>query len=520
MNRSPCAQTGGQSKIREVAVPAVLSLFGTLIALFPGNPNNTTLPSRDSGVFLYMGWRLISGDLPYKDVWDHKPPLIYFVNALGLSLTPDSLWGVWLLQFAFVFLTFFLIYTLLDREFGILAALAGSLTLASGLVAVLEQGNVTEEYALLFQALCFWLFVKAYKDDFPFQASFWIGLWGGVAFYFKQTTIGVWIAYALLLFAIRIIQRKSPLSDFLSLFTGWLIPSLVLVIYLTSQNLLMDFWEQAFLYNFAYIGKHEGIRRLIPVFFKGFLLLSRGGVLYLAIAGWLAGLGYVSVNRKSNIHLLILLALVNLPIEVILITISGRSIIHYYVTLLPVMAILTGVLIYTVPRLLEKVTHPSLQRINRAAPAILLLAVLLLQLGQIGDYPGHVRASAVNEYASVIEYISKHTDEQDKVLILGAESVINFLTRREAPTRYVYQYPLALLGRRPMFEEYFHQILENEPILIIDTRGRSQLDDKLYVPLQKRSAIVREGVKYLAENYRQVARFGEWFVYRRTPPSQ
>jgi len=29
------------------------------------------------------------------DVWDHKPPLIYFVDALGLSLTPNSLWGVW-----------------------------------------------------------------------------------------------------------------------------------------------------------------------------------------------------------------------------------------------------------------------------------------------------------------------------------------------------------------------------------------------------------------------------------------
>ncbi len=32
--------------------------------------------------------------------------------------------------------------------------------------------------------------------------------------------------------------------------------------------------------------------------------------------------------------------------------------------------------------------------------------------------------------------------------------------------------------------------------------------------LQKRSQIVRDGVKYLGENYEQVAQFGEWFVYR------
>ena len=505
---------GVHSKIREIVIPAFASVIGTLIALFPSNPNSMTLPSRDSGVFLYMGWRLLSGDIPYRDVWDHKPPLIYFVDALGLSLTPDSMWGVWLMQFIFISVTFFLIYKILDREFGVVAALAGSIILASGLLTVLEQGNVTEEYALVFQALCFWLFIRAQKNNFPVQASFWIGFLGGLAFNFKQTTIGVWIAYALILFAIRISQRKSPLVDSLALLMGWLIPSLIFVIYFASQNALVDYWEQAFLYNFTYIGKHEGIRRLIPVFFKGFLLLSQGGVLFLAALGWLAGLGYVWVNRKVAHHPLILIALVNLPIEVILITISGRSIIHYYLTLLPVIAILTGVLIYTIPRLIEKIPNRSFQNLNRWTPALLLLVIIFFQFGQIKYYPEYIRVLAINEYAPVIDYIATNTEKSDKVLIIGAESAVNFLTRREAPTRYVYQYPLALLGRRPMFEEYFNQILENKPVLIVDTRGRSRLDEKLYLPLQKRSEIVRDGVQYLGENYQQVAQFGEWFAYR------
>jgi hypothetical protein len=512
MNVPP--DTGAYSRIREIVIPALISVTGAFISLFPGNPNNMTLPSRDSGVFLYMGWRFLSGDIPYRDVWDHKPPLIYFVDALGLSLTPDSLWGIWLLRFIFIFLTFFLIYKVLDREFGLFAALAGSIALASGLFTVLEQGNVTEEYALVFQALCFWLFIRAQKDNFPLQTSFWIGLIGGLAFNFKQTTIGVWIAYALILFAVRIFQRKSPLLDLLSLSLGWLIPSLIFVIYFASHHALVDYWEQAFLYNFTYIGKHEGLRRLVPVFFKGFLLLSQGGVLYLAVLGWLAGLAFVWFDRKATPHPLVLVALVSLPIEVVLITISGRSIIHYYLTLLPVMAILTGVLIYAVPRLLEKIPNSSLQKISRWTPALLLLVVILWQFGQIKYYPEYVHILSINEYAPVIDYVAKNTEEDDKVLIIGAESVINFLTRREAPTRYVYQYPLALLGRRPMFEEYFNQILQNDPVLIIDTRGRTRLDEKLYTPLQKRSEIVREGVQYLGENYQQVAQFGEWFVYR------
>jgi hypothetical protein len=505
------------NKIRESIVPIFVSVVGTVIALFPSNPHNMTLPSRDSGVFLYMGWRVLNGDIPYRDVWDHKPPLIYFVDALGLTLTPNSLWGIWVLQVIFIFFTLLFIYKLLDREFGIYAALAGTIVLTSGLLTILEKGNVTEEYSLVFQALGFWLFVSAWKKDFPNRTSFWIGLLGGLAFNFKQTTIGIWLTYALFLLIIRLFQRKFAFKDLLSLLAGWLVPSVVLIIYLASHDALLDFWEQAYLYNFVYIGKHEGIRSLIPVFIKGFAYLSNGWVLYLSVLGWLTGLGYVWIKRKqllTEAYPLILIALVNLPIEVLLITISGRSILHYYITPLPVMAILAGVLVYTASFLISKIPPLASQEIQKLIPGIVLAIILIGQFGQIKYYPEYVRVLSDNDYAPVIDYVAENMEAGDQVLLIGAESVVNFLTRQEAPTRYVYQYPLALLGRRPMFEEYFHQILENKPLLIIDTRGRARLDEKLYTPMQKRSQIVRDGVKYLGENYEQVAQFGDWFVYR------
>ncbi len=517
MSSAASSRVSSVSRSAELALPILVSALGTLIALFPSNPNNMTLPSRDSGVFLYMGWRLLNGDVPYRDVWDHKPPLIYFVDALGLALTPDLLWGIWAIRFLFIFFTFFFIYKLLDQEFGIFAALAGSITLTSGLLTILEKGNVTEEYALVFQAVSFWLFVRAWRRDFPLQSSFWVGVLGGCAFNFKQTTIGIWITYGLFLLVIRLVQKRLPVKDLLSLLGGWLLPSIVIVLYLASQGAFLDFWEQAFLYNFVYIGKHEGIRRLIPVFIKGFAYLQNGWVLYLAIAGWMAALGYAWTQRHDLLikaHPLILIALVNLPIEVFFITISGRSILHYYLTPLPVMAILAGSLAYTLPVLVEKIRQIDVPNMMRWVPATVLAVVLLGQLGQIAYYPTYVRVLRDNDYAPVIEYVANNTKEGDQVLLIGAESVVNFLARRQAPTRYVYQYPLALLGRRPMFEEYFHQILTNKPVLIIDTRGRDGLEDRLYTPMQKRSKIVREGVQELGASYQQVARFDEWVVYR------
>ncbi len=517
MSSSVNSEDSPEWRIWRVVLPIVVSLLGAITALFPGNPGNMTLPSRDSGVFLYVGWRLLNGDIPYRDVWDHKPPLIYFVDALGIALTPGSLWGIWILQLLFIFFTLLFVYKLLDQEFGVYAALAGCITLSSGLLTILEKGNVTEEYALVFQALCFWLFLRAWRRGFPFRDLFWIGVLGGFAFNFKQTTIGIWITCALFLLVIRIIQKKLPVKDLLSLLAGWLVPSVLLLLYLASQGAFTDYWEQAFLYNFVYIGKHEGIRRLIPVFIKGFAYLQNGWVLYLAILGWITGLAYAWLKRRglfTTAHLLILFALVSLPIEVLFITISGRSILHYYLTPLPVMAILAGTLVYTVPFLMSKVPQLDRQYVQRWVPGVVLGAILLGQIGQITYYPSYVHVLRDNDYAPVIEYVSKNTKEGDQVLLIGAESVVNFLARREAPTRFVYQYPLALLGRRPMFEEYFNQILEHKPVLIIDTRGRDRLEDKLYTSMQKRSQIVRDGVHELGTTYRQVARFDDWVVYR------
>ncbi len=226
MHTSFTAKSSLSSKLQQRIIPFLVSFVGTLITLFPSNPNNMTLPSRDSGVFLYVGWRVLHGDVPYRDVWDHKPPLIYFIDALGLTLTPHSLWGVWLLQGIFIFFTFFVLYKLLAGEFGTPAALGGTIAFATGLLTILARGNVTEEYPLLFQVLCFMLFVRAYRQDFPVRTSFWMGILGALAFLFKQTTIGVWIAFAIILIAVRIFifQRRSPLLDLLAHVTGWLIP--------------------------------------------------------------------------------------------------------------------------------------------------------------------------------------------------------------------------------------------------------------------------------------------------------
>src|SRR5688572_15131728 len=50
---------------------------------------------RDQGLFYYVGreW-LERGAIPYRDVWDHKTPLIYAVHAAAIAVFGPGMWPI------------------------------------------------------------------------------------------------------------------------------------------------------------------------------------------------------------------------------------------------------------------------------------------------------------------------------------------------------------------------------------------------------------------------------------------
>jgi hypothetical protein len=510
-------------KLKKTIMPMALSLVSATLILFPSNPSVIKIPSRDSGVFLYIGWRLLNGEIPYRDVWDHKPPLIYFTDAFGLSLSPNSLWGVWLLQLAVIALILFVTYKVVEKVSGMLPALFSIIILSTTLLSILDKGNYTEEYALLFQAICFWLILKASTRDFPTIYSLLIGLAGGIAFYYKQTTIGVCLAYGLLLIWYRFSKKNAfkLLLDFLYLGMCVAAISIGIVAFFSFHHALYDFWDQAFVYNFSYINKNDSITNLFPLFIKGFAFLSNSGIIYYAFIGWILGAIFILKQEdkfKNAFNILLITTLIDFPIEIFMVAVSGRSILHYYLTPLAVMAILSAYFAYAFLQILSKIIPLKATKQKIIPYSIILVAILISQAKLLSNYskiteqfngPGYQTRTQVGEY------IINNTNERDYVLFLGAETNVNFVTRRVSPTRYVYQYPLALTGSRSMTEEFFSEILDKKPTLIVDTRGYSHLGEKLYTSIQKRSPFIQNAVQVLEQSYHPVATYNEWIVYKR-----
>jgi Dolichyl-phosphate-mannose-protein mannosyltransferase len=49
--------------------------------------------TRDQGIYSYVAWRWMAGDIPYLDTFCHKGPLLYAVYAVGLKISSGAMWG-------------------------------------------------------------------------------------------------------------------------------------------------------------------------------------------------------------------------------------------------------------------------------------------------------------------------------------------------------------------------------------------------------------------------------------------
>ena len=168
----------------------------TLFRLFPGNNRP---PAEDSSVFLYIGKRMLEGKLPYRDLFDHKGPILYLIEVSGLRLSPHSTNGVWVLEVLNLLAASYLMLRLgfleaENRASGFLVVLT-----AVGVCGwkIWQGGNFTEEYALPWitaAALVFFRFFQSgcyrLRDIFLLAFSF------AIVFLLRANMVAVWAHFS------------------------------------------------------------------------------------------------------------------------------------------------------------------------------------------------------------------------------------------------------------------------------------------------------------------------------------
>lgn len=219
----------------------------------------------DSAIFSLMGKGILSGKSLYTDLFDHKGPVIFLINALGHLIGGRS--GIFLIQCISGSVTICLMYFTgkLLRPKGVYRSFFECFLLFFLFIVLFvytfESGNLTEEYSLPFIALACHFFVRYFvrsehQPAHPPQYAFVYGISLAVLAFLRLNN-AVTICAGILYVALYLCARKQYRNLFMNLLGGLLglavvAGPLLLVCWLNGS--LEEMIYATFLHNFVIAG--------------------------------------------------------------------------------------------------------------------------------------------------------------------------------------------------------------------------------------------------------------------------
>ena len=214
----------------------------------------------DSAVFKTMGQALLKGKIVYKDIFDHKGPYLYFINALGQWLIPGHM-GIFLLQVVSLGIALWYMFrtvNLLLSPFRSFICVLLSLFILAGHI---NDGNQCEEWmmyaiCIAFYYVCFY-FVQKSRQDHPLRNSLIYGLCFGFSFFIRPNDAVAWIGGLMAGLSAWLIFRKkykNLILNILCFIGGFSLMATPILIYFGLYHALSDMWYGLIEFNIEYSG--------------------------------------------------------------------------------------------------------------------------------------------------------------------------------------------------------------------------------------------------------------------------
>lgn len=212
----------------------------------------------DSGIFQEMGLVIAHGGTPYVDVFDHKGPVLFFIQALGLLINEH--WGIFVLQAISLSLTLWIWYKMISLfqkniwiEFGtiILALLF--------LFGYCERGNLCEEWSLPYISIPIYLFLKHWPEGMRLSGKEWflVGLCTCIVIFIRANNIAPILGFALYSISLELIKKdKMVLRHLLMGLLGCVLVAgfwIIFFLFYYGKEALSWMLYGTFLFNFDYI---------------------------------------------------------------------------------------------------------------------------------------------------------------------------------------------------------------------------------------------------------------------------
>jgi len=425
---------------------------------------------RDEGFYATVAQLILDGDLPYRDAFDNKPPLVFGWYALSFLIFGEHVWAPRLVAAVLVSGTTLLVYVqgrlLFSGREALLAALAFALSIG---VARFGTNANTEYFMLLPLMAGLVTFTLGHKTGrLPwFLLS---GVLNGIAIMTKE--VSVFNLAFLVLWTLYPACRRGDLDRHHLASVALLLVGSSLAVVLTIAPFVLlgafaDFWDAAVVYTLHYVGDRSAADRVID-------LAIRGLFPFVVAGPWiaLAFLGCVYLMRSGDNRWGWLLAgwLVAGVISIIFV---GRLFAHYYVHVLPALSLMAPLGV----RFLRTSWHVAAVRAGWLTLAVILIGATVALNGRVylhdsvdGRHlskftgaPGHWGV----ESPDLARYIADNTSPDDYIYNLGFQSELYFYADRRSPTPYLFDH--VFLADQSLVDDALEELQEETPAFVIDS---------------------------------------------------
>lgn len=377
----------------------------------------------DEGLYASVGQALARGELLYRDVWDNKPPAIYFLyDSLGkFSATytaPRVLATIFLIVTAGVI--FYLARKVLTpkKAYVALAFLA-----VNAIVPIFETHiSNAEIFFLLPTSLAILLTTQIEWGKLGRRIYLVVGALLAVGFLFKAVVAFDALAILTLLFF-----RRGPnfRRSWGYLILGGAAVLIAPAIYLLANNLAADFIRAAFLNNFGYVqAGSKVVLSFIDISNPGITLTGK----VIALAGGLV-LIYRHYTPKFSAMTLIYLWLAFSLFGALL---SGRPYLHYLIASLGALSIVLPDLLGHLWPMRQFLTTSSRHLLRGLTTGAAIVVALVL------GFWGHVElvvstpefsAAARGYYANSLSFLTGRISQDEYFAFYGPAVTLNFKLR-------------------------------------------------------------------------------------------
>lgn len=455
-------------------------VFGTALHLYPGN---NFYPAGDSAVFVYIGKQMLAGKIPYLDLFDHKGPVLYLIQQLGLWVTPGSYTGLWICEVLnmAVSLAFMIQFCRVIDEHKNNAYSALLATFVVCAWATYEGGNFAEEYALPWISMSLWIFFLFFKTGKiqPRQIIL-LGIGFSIVFLLRANMIAVWVS--LIPVVIGHLLREKRYFDLIKC-TGLFLLGILLV----AMPILFWSLQKGFLQEMqaCYLGFNILYSKANAMNLEDMLALNKF-FLHLLFPGTVALMFSITVYRHDKLQWINLWYFL---VSLMMLEMSGRDYPHYLIIQLPALVIgFLGFFQWSTQLLQNGVNQQK-------EPKLLILFSCFCLLAAVFGYR-QIKGNVIYPEPKSVDWLMENTEETDDVLVLGCGVETYLEANRTTNNRFFYQTPPIEISEE-LCQLFLKELTLHQPDVVISTIPDGVEDDnwltKVYdLLLEQQYVIIRE----------------------------